>query len=234
MGKLEEKLSKLTKEQVIKLFEESTSAYAVCKKLGYKNSNKSVWDRAEAIATECGFDLNNYYKPAKKFCLQCGKELYYPQKKFCSNSCAATYNNLRRPRKNSKILYCINCGKELHHPQKKFCSSSCQGELQYKTNVTNWLNGENKTVSNGLIPRYIRRYLMNLHNNKCEKCGWSQINPATGNVPLEVHHKDGDCFNNLLSNLELLCPNCHSITENYKALNKNSKREFVIVHKTAT
>ena len=65
---------------------------------------------------------------------------------------------------------------------------------------------------------------MKLHNNKCEKCGWGEVNETTGNVPLEVHHIDGDCTNNSEDNLQLLCPNCHSLTANHGSLNKFSKR----------
>ena len=40
-----------------------------------------------------------------------------------------------------------------------------------------------------------------------------------------VWHKDGDYTNNKEENLQLLCPNCHSLTETYGILNKgNSKR----------
>ena len=31
----------------------------------------------------------------------------------------------------------------------------------------------------------------------------------------QLHHIDGDNTNNELSNLQILCPNCHSQTENY-------------------
>ena len=34
-------------------------------------------------------------------------------------------------------------------------------------------------------------------------------------IPLEVHHVDGDRLNNELTNLQLLCPNCHAQTDNY-------------------
>ena len=61
---------------------------------------------------------------------------------------------------------------------------------------------------------------------KCEKCGWGEMNEYSNTVPLEIHHKDGDCTNNLIENLELLCPNCHSLTENFGSLNKESKRFF--------
>ena len=48
---------------------------------------------------------------------------------------------------------------------------------------------------------------------KCAICGihsW-QNNPLT----LQLHHLDGNSQNNSLSNLQLLCPNCHSQTDNY-------------------
>ena len=32
-------------------------------------------------------------------------------------------------------------------------------------------------------------------------------------LPLELHHKNGDHYDNSLDNLEILCPNCHSIQE---------------------
>lgn len=36
-----------------------------------------------------------------------------------------------------------------------------------------------------------------------------------GTIPLELHHKDGNHYNNDLANLEILCPNCHAQTDNY-------------------
>lgn len=38
-------------------------------------------------------------------------------------------------------------------------------------------------------------------------------------IPLEVHHVDGDKNNNTIENLQLLCPNCHALTDNYKGKN---------------
>jgi len=39
-------------------------------------------------------------------------------------------------------------------------------------------------------------------------------------IPLELHHKDGDSTNHILSNLMLLCPNCHAQTDTYRGKNK--------------
>lgn len=51
------------------------------------------------------------------------------------------------------------------------------------------------------------------------------MNPFSHTIPLDVHHIDGNYLNNSESNLLLLCPNCHSLTDNYKALNSDSSRE---------
>ena len=50
-----------------------------------------------------------------------------------------------------------------------------------------------------------------LKEDKCEICGVSLWNGVK--LPLELHHKDGNHYNNNLDNLQILCPNCHSIQE---------------------
>lgn len=60
---------------------------------------------------------------------------------------------------------------------------------------------------------------------KCECCGISEwMNKP---ITLQVHHINGDHFDNRLENLQLLCPNCHSQTENFSGANikfqKNKK-----------
>ena len=60
---------------------------------------------------------------------------------------------------------------------------------------------------------------------KCEICGWGEKNIYTGNVPLEIHHKDGNYLNNIESNLQVLCPNCHSLTNSYKNHNDVGRKD---------
>ena len=45
----------------------------------------------------------------------------------------------------------------------------------------------------------------------CSKCSWSGTNIHTGKVPLEIDHIDDDPFNHSSGNLQVLCPNCHSL-----------------------
>jgi RNase P subunit RPR2 len=62
-----------------------------------------------------------------------------------------------------------------------------------------------KLIRDGLKPNY------------CEKCHtfeWYGIK-----LPLELHHKNGKHYDNSLENLEILCPNCHSIQEGNSGAN---------------
>jgi hypothetical protein len=52
-----------------------------------------------------------------------------------------------------------------------------------------------------------------LKQPRCEKCGLSEWRGEP--LPLELHHVNGDRNDNRVDNLQLICPNCHSITPNW-------------------
>ena len=52
---------------------------------------------------------------------------------------------------------------------------------------------------------------------KCERCGLSEWLGEP--LHLELHHIDGDKTNNTLENFQLLCPNCHSMTDSWRGKN---------------
>lgn len=56
---------------------------------------------------------------------------------------------------------------------------------------------------------------------KCMNCNLTQW--LDNNIPLELHHIDGNHKNNNLSNLQLLCPNCHTLTKTYRGKNISNK-----------
>ena len=65
------------------------------------------------------------------------------------------------------------------------------------------------------------RDLIILRSKKCEQCGLTEWQGQE--IPLEVHHKDGNHLNSELSNLVLLCRNCHALTKNYGSKNRRSE-----------
>jgi len=54
----------------------------------------------------------------------------------------------------------------------------------------------------------------NVIDYKCVSCGISEYNNKP--ISLELDHIDGNSNNHQLSNLRLLCPNCHSQTETFR------------------
>lgn len=65
------------------------------------------------------------------------------------------------------------------------------------------------TKSNSLKPHLIKE-----RGHKCENCNnkeWQGVN-----IPLEIEHIDGDRTNNTITNLKLLCCNCHALTPTWR------------------
>lgn len=56
-----------------------------------------------------------------------------------------------------------------------------------------------------------------IKENKCEICGYSEWLGQP--IPLELHHKDGNHYNNNLDNLQVICPNCHALQPNNSGRN---------------
>ena len=67
-------------------------------------------------------------------------------------------------------------------------------------------------------------YKCGLKEEKCELCGITEWNGKK--ISFQLHHVDGNRENNELSNLMILCPNCHSQTDNYagKKAKKNQNK----------
>lgn len=70
--------------------------------------------------------------------------------------------------------------------------------------------GTNKRITSSMLKYKILRD--GLKEYKCEKCGLSTW--LDEEIPLELHHKNGNHYDNNFENLIILCPNCHALEEN--------------------
>lgn len=66
-----------------------------------------------------------------------------------------------------------------------------------------------------------------LKEKKCECCGLRVWNEKE--IPLEIHHINGDRTDNRIENILILCPNCHAQTDGYRGKNKvrYGKKEYI-------
>src|SRR4030066_1211949 len=124
--------------------------------------------------------------------------------KYCSNKCKF------RAQKNGRVVKCANCSKNIYRTPIEssksksglfFCSKSCHAVWANKNTRTgrnnpNWVTG---------VSTYRKLLTRNLGELKCKYCGFSDQRV------LVVHHKDGNRSNNKLTNLTLLCRNCHCL-----------------------
>ena len=156
-----------------------------------------------------------------KYATRAGRPLY------CGYACS------NRARTRNVQWSCDFCGvltskRKQNKVRPKYCTSRCAGlgiaKMRRDTYIAKWLSG--KINADGYrVSSFIRSYLFEKHGNACSVCGWGKTNPATGRVPLELEHVNGNWMDNSPGNIKLLCPNCHSLTPTYKALNKGRGRK---------
>ena len=135
-----------------------------------------------------------------------------------------------------KKCYCLNCGKDITSAKNtfhKYCSNQCQHQYQYNQWIEKYKQDNSIAESSkwGQIPQFLRHYIFDKFENKCCKCGWSEINSFTNTIPLEIDHIDGNYKNNSENNLQLLCPNCHSLTSTYRGANRGNGRNITWILK---
>lgn len=146
-------------------------------------------------------------------CLNCQNTLSIKQVKFCSRSCAATYNNkhfIKRTKENK----CIKCFTAIRSGAKYCgnCYKSINNSLTYTVGEIKDLYKNKTTTALAAKIRGYGRYIYDKSDKAkyCINCGYSKhyevchikpVNSFADDTPMsEVH-----AINNLIA----LCPNCH-------------------------
>jgi hypothetical protein len=79
-----------------------------------------------------------------------------------------------------------------------------------------WNNNELIPITRANLRKWIfKAKLIPLKCNKCSLDSWLERN-----IPLELNHINGNGHDNRKYNIELLCPNCHALTDTYRGRNK--------------
>ena len=142
----------------------------------------------------------------------------YGSGRFCSHSCAMKYVSIKYANTPEK---------------KKQKSEKLKGRpIPWITNEIRKKAGETHRLRYAQIKEKHNKKLLLidwnlLENNKQRKfrvfdeqnkaCNICKIKKWKGNkITFEMHHKDGNQQNFSRDNLEVLCPNCHSQTSNYR------------------
>ena len=112
---------------------------------------------------------------------------------FCSSTCYGLHNK--------KTHRCPMCGIHiLAGEKKKYCSRTCANKS--RTGIAYKSGSPKDKVKNH---RSLRDLIFQKRGPKCEDCGFD------AHEILQIHHIDRDRKNNTLTNLRLLCPNCHAL-----------------------
>lgn len=98
--------------------------------------------------------------------------------------------------------------------------------------LEDYLQNKRKIGSHALKLKLIK---FGVKENRCEACGLSEVfNPFTKeivSIPIHLDHIDGNCEDNSLSNLRILCPTCHALTDTYCGKNKMKKTNKTLLTK---
>jgi len=118
-------------------------------------------------------------------------------RRYCSNDCRLA------DMMDSRRRICPECDRPFlaDSGRQRYCGVTCRNVMRSRL-AHGRAKGEHAKA---------RKIEMKRALGRCQRCGYDEVPEV-----LELHHRDRDRKNNELTNLELLCPTCHSV-EHYHA-----------------
>jgi len=145
-----------------------------------------------------------------------------------SNSISDLLKNLKLKENGGNRIWILGKIKKLGLDISHFSRYSSHGHhSSKKIDLKNILVDNSTYQSSKLKNRLISE---GLKERRCECCG--NISWNGEEIPLELHHINGNHFDNRIENLQILCPNCHSLITNHDMKNKDQKPYCVPFSKT--
>jgi hypothetical protein len=188
------------------------------KEIREKNSKSHIVQKFNwlLVCKQCGsvFSLNLsnkvfLSKKHTKYCNKCKvKRNKIPYEKY-------GIKNIDTSKKYNVTLQCSKCnhtftaylsGYTITRPNYKPICKKCL----YKKKIKNIIKNKPYEQLSNTIRKNI---IWNEQDQKCNHCGFNKYDIESG--PYNLHHKDGNNKNHNRSNEEILCCNCHYMTDTY-------------------
>ena len=178
-------------------------------------------------------------------CENCGKEKSNASKRFCTVRCARSFStSTSREERNKKISAALRDRTTVKRVQEeckfhcKFCSKGFVRKTSLGSHVRRCESNPNMIIKESKrckmkevhlalpyneVPSSLRREkIFREQRGCCNRCGLAEW--LGQRITLEIEHKNGNHYDDSRENVELLCPNCHSLTDTWRGRNKNKAR----------
>ena len=171
-----------------------------------------MWESNPSLSLQMKCAAHHTPSPMQ-YCLHCNNQFTPPESevkrgngKFCSRKCSSTHAAQKRSSARPLNATCALCGKSFRKSPSKlkelnFCCRSHKDKAQRLQHRIL----EIPHYSDGAFVEY-RKLALEHYGEVCQRCGYNIHAMA-----LDVHYKDRNRRNNDLSNLEVVCRNCHAI-----------------------
>ena len=122
----------------------------------------------------------------------------------------------------SKVASIIGCKKYLVDERAKQLNIYYKNQGLKGSHKNTKVKYELNDILNGKYPNYptyklkLRLIDNGLLKDECSRCGCHLHAEDNKYSICELHHIDGNNHNHHFDNLDILCPNCHALTKNYK------------------